>query len=119
MGDLIQLRGGTYPILNAENPVLAEREIVLELDTGRFKVGDGTTAWLDLPYKLVDFIFTKADERYARALPRWFERYATVDRPDAGSVATYSPAATYYDTTLNMPAWSDGTDWRDATGTVI
>lgn len=25
----------------------------------------------------------------------------------------------YFDTTLNKPAWSDGTNWRDATGTTV
>ena len=34
----------------AVNPVLAEGEMALEIDTDRFKIGDGVTAWIDLPY---------------------------------------------------------------------
>ena len=34
------------------NPVLREGEPGLELDTNKFKVGDGSTAWNDLPYYL-------------------------------------------------------------------
>jgi hypothetical protein len=30
--------------------VLAERQVGLELDTRRMKVGDGTTTWAALPY---------------------------------------------------------------------
>jgi len=119
MSDLIQLHGGSYPILNALNPVLAEREMVIELDTGRFKVGDGSTAYVDLPYAFLDYIFAQADQRYAAASPRWFRHFATVDRPGAGDVNTSDADGTYYDTTLNVPAWSDGTNWRNAAGTVI
>lgn len=32
------------------NPILAEGEPGLELDTGKFKIGDGNTRWLELPY---------------------------------------------------------------------
>jgi len=33
-----------------ENPVLAEGEPGFETNTGRFKVGNGVTRWVDLPY---------------------------------------------------------------------
>lgn len=36
--------------LKAANPVLLEGEIVYESDTGRHKLGDGTTAWNTLAY---------------------------------------------------------------------
>lgn len=32
------------------NPVLAQGEPAYETDTGRFKIGDGETAWKDLEY---------------------------------------------------------------------
>lgn len=32
------------------NPTLAEGEPGVEMDTGKFKVGDGVTRWGDLPY---------------------------------------------------------------------
>lgn len=33
-----------------ENPILASGEIGVELDAGRFKLGDGVTVWKDLSY---------------------------------------------------------------------
>ena len=48
---VIQLRGGTAAVLASVNPVLSEREIMIETDTGKIKVGtDGLTAWNSLPY---------------------------------------------------------------------
>ena len=46
----LSFRGDTLARWTSFNPVLADREFVLETDTGQFKVGDGTTAYLDLPY---------------------------------------------------------------------
>ena len=47
---VIQLRGGTRQVLHDVNPLLASREIVIELDTGRLKAGDGIHRWNELPY---------------------------------------------------------------------
>lgn len=47
---VIQLRGGTSTALTAVNPSLAQREICVETDTGKLKVGNGTDRWNDLPY---------------------------------------------------------------------
>lgn len=46
----IQLRRGNASDWTTANSVLAEGEVGLELDTGKFKWGDGTTAWNDLAY---------------------------------------------------------------------
>jgi hypothetical protein len=32
------------------NPVLADGEPGVERDTGKLKIGDGVTSWIDLPY---------------------------------------------------------------------
>lgn len=48
VGDLIQVRRGTTAEWAAENPVLAAGEPGVDVDTGRFKVGDGVTPWEDL-----------------------------------------------------------------------
>jgi hypothetical protein len=45
-----------------------------------------------------------------------FQPFTTAARP-AASLAGIG--GTYFDTTLNKPGWSDGTSWRDATGTAI
>ena len=47
---VIQLRGGTKTALSTVNPLLSRREIMVETDTGRIKVGDGEKSWNELPY---------------------------------------------------------------------
>ncbi len=46
----IQLRRGTADALAAVNEILLAGEIGIETDTGRFKFGDGVTAWNSLAY---------------------------------------------------------------------
>ena len=46
----IQARRGDSTLWTSSNPVLAEGELGVELDTHRWKVGDGTTAWNSLGY---------------------------------------------------------------------
>jgi len=50
MAQQIQIRGDTLTAWVAANPTLAERELAVETDTLRFKVGDGLTAWNSLGY---------------------------------------------------------------------
>lgn len=40
----------TAAALEAANPVLLKGEVVYESDTRKHKIGDGSTAWNDLPY---------------------------------------------------------------------
>ncbi len=47
----IQLRRDTAASWTASNPVLAQGECGLELDTGKSKIGDGATAWDLLAYQ--------------------------------------------------------------------
>ena len=42
--------------------------------------------------------------------------YTTTGRPPAAAVGA---GATYFDTTLGKPGWSNGSTWRDAAGTTI
>ena len=53
--DSIQLRGGTAEALATENPIPKAREIMVETDTGKAKVGNGTSSWNDL-------LFTNHDD---------------------------------------------------------
>jgi hypothetical protein len=46
----IQLRRGTAAEWSTANPLLSEGELGLELDTGKFKVGNGTSNWNALVY---------------------------------------------------------------------
>jgi hypothetical protein len=46
----LQLRRGTALQWSTTNPLLSEGELGLELDTGKFKVGNGTQNWNALVY---------------------------------------------------------------------
>ena len=46
----IQIRRGTAAAWTAANPTLAEGELGVELDTSKFKIGTGSTAWTSLAY---------------------------------------------------------------------
>ena len=46
----IQIRRGAATLWTAADPILAEGELAAELDTGRYKIGDGLTSWNALPY---------------------------------------------------------------------
>lgn len=46
----IQMRRDDWLTWNSENPVLASGEIGFETDSGRFKIGDGSSTWGALPY---------------------------------------------------------------------
>jgi hypothetical protein len=51
MANRIQLRrGGSQEWRNA-NPTLAQGEVGIDLDSGRIKIGDGSTAWNSLAYE--------------------------------------------------------------------
>lgn len=47
----IQFRRGTAATWTSTNPVLAAGEPGLETDTGKIKIGDGSTAWTSLAYQ--------------------------------------------------------------------
>ena len=51
MANRIQLRRGGAQEWANSNPTLAQGELGVELDTGRFKIGDGVTAWNSLRYE--------------------------------------------------------------------
>jgi hypothetical protein len=46
----IQLRRGSASEWSTANPILAEGELGCELDTEKFKIGDGSTVWNSLAY---------------------------------------------------------------------
>lgn len=52
MSSLIQVRRGSAAEWSASGPTLSSGEIGYEVDTGNFKVGDGTTGWNSLGYQL-------------------------------------------------------------------
>ena len=50
MATQIQLRRGTESQWYDVNPTLMQGEVGIELDTNKFKIGDGTSDWNSLPY---------------------------------------------------------------------
>lgn len=50
MADIIQLRRDTAANWTSVDPTLAHGEMGWEIDTGKVKIGDGTTEWTSLPY---------------------------------------------------------------------
>jgi hypothetical protein len=50
---VFQLRGATAAQWTASNPILAAREMGVETDTSKTKVGDGATHWSSLQYSSV------------------------------------------------------------------
>lgn len=72
-----QLRAGTAADLATANEVPIDRELVIEMDTSKAKIGDGVTAWNDLPYAPVG---APAELRKASGQLQW--------RPVGGSVWT-------------------------------
>lgn len=50
MPQQIQLRRGTAAQWTSANPTLAAGELGAETDTGKYKLGDGATAWNSLAY---------------------------------------------------------------------
>ena len=50
MANTIQIKRGTAAAIASANPTLAAGEPCLESDTGRLKIGDGSTAWNSLAY---------------------------------------------------------------------
>lgn len=50
MATRIQLRRGTSADWQSANPTLSYGEVGVEIDSDRFRIGDGSTAWNSLPY---------------------------------------------------------------------
>ena len=50
MAQIIQIRRGTAAQWTATNPLLAQGEMGVELDSLKWKVGNGSTPWSSLPY---------------------------------------------------------------------
>lgn len=57
----IQLRRGSSADWTAANPVLSQGEVGVEIDTNKFKIGDGSLTWNSLPYYISERI---SDAKY-------------------------------------------------------
>lgn len=65
-----ELRSGTSAQWLQANPILRKGEPGVETNSGKFKIGDGQTFWIDLPYYLnEDAIMIMVSEAVANASP--------------------------------------------------
>lgn len=88
----IQLRRGSAAYWTAANPVLAQGELGIELDTGKFKAGNGTSTWVTLGYSsgAVSFVdFPEVDD-------------VTVGNPNDGDFLQYNTATSKWIATTTV-----------------
>jgi hypothetical protein len=98
MAATIQIRGDTAAAWTSANPVLADRELGLEKDTGLLKLGDGVTAWNALGYFAggdvdpAEFVALQSEVETARGsranLDNRIEAISRYSSPCAGSLFT-------------------------------
>lgn len=62
MANKIQLRRDVANVWGSVNPILSQGEMGVEVDTGRFKFGDGVTRWVNLRYSPFDFTTSNVTE---------------------------------------------------------
>ena len=89
MAILIQFRLDTAANWTAANPILAQGEPAIEIDTRKEKIGNGVTAWNDLAYKSLADVdsmylgFYATEAALTAAYPTAFEgNYAVVGATD-------------------------------------
>lgn len=108
MADIIQLKRGTKDYWASVNPILAQGEPALEIDTGKEKVGDGITPWNSLPYRFNnssnieqdEFTYTAPNNTFtlsknASSIKNvfighgaFYNHYATLDSPTEVTIST-------------------------------
>ena len=106
MADLIQLRRDTAANWTSANPVLSQGEQGYETDTGKMKIGDGSTAWSSLAYFVDPSSYaTSSDITTAVAPKANTADLATVATTGAYSDLTGTPTGlateTYVDTAVS------------------
>lgn len=103
----IQIMIGTSVAWTSKNNTLEDGEIGLESDTGRLKVGNGTTAWTSLGY-----FFEKG--------PVYLKSYTVAQAQAIQTTATRGIGWISDEAGGAQPAYCDGTSWfRFSDGTNI
>jgi len=93
MATKIQLRRDLSSNWASTNPILAQGEPGVELDTNNMKIGDGVTAWNDLAYTVqesgLQSVFVNANDYYSN-IPRISEDGINWTAPvNTGGIGTY------------------------------
>ncbi len=96
---LVQHKTGTASQWASVNPVLAKGALGIENNTYKIKVGDGVTAWNDLPYVGQDNAYT-----YTISLPvsGWSNGIQTISNTDITADSTVILTPNYTSTTSDM-----------------
>lgn len=85
--------------------------------TGNAGSNFAIAAYADNGTKIADHLtIRRTDGRLTANGAIQYKSYTTAARPTAASVGTGS---CIFDTTLGKPIWSDGTNWKDATGATV
>jgi hypothetical protein len=115
----LQLRRGTASQWTAANTLLAQGELGLEIDTGKLKIGDGTTTWTSLAYYSAGSDAVTSVNGHTGTV--------VLTAADVGAIATETDpvytASSWYSTTNNATNWdtayTDRNKWDGgATGLV-
>jgi hypothetical protein len=101
MATKIQVRRGTKVQWENNNPTLDSGEIGFETDTGKFKIGNGSTAWNSLEYAGAGGVTSYATEA---------ARDADNPTPDHGDFA--------FITAYDVLQYYDGSAWVSVPGAV-
>lgn len=114
----IQLRHDTAANWASVNPILLEGEVGLETDTLKQKVGDGTTAWSDLPYSINYDSFDLPIQKYvAQTGTTWDENklvynptskvFTPTDTVTGGEYANLHPTTFNIPSNINLDSYND------------
>lgn len=125
------MRGDTAANWTSANPILKGREWGLESDTGRLKLGNGSTAWNSLPYfspHVADGAFVEISGSTLQALAASIDaKFATLyskQRPIVTQVAHFDLADEHMGAEIDTNRRSSGmridirhsTDWNPPIG---
>lgn len=100
----IRLRRGTRQEWESANPTLARGEVAYEIESLRFKIGDGSTAWTALPYQSSTYNYT-----YNSSGPQGGNHYNNwADLVTALSIGTTVDQHIYFEQDETLPAG----DWN-------
>ena len=106
---IIQHKRGTSSNWTSSNPTLAVGEIGYETNTGKFKIGDGTTAWSGLSY----FSTSAGGSGTVTSVSLTLPTGLTVS---GSPITTSGTLAISFDTGYSIPTTAKQTEWDTAYG---
>lgn len=97
---------GTAAQFTSANPVLLAGEWGLETDTGKAKIGDGTTAWTSLDYSTDPTFQTQIDSKLTGSTDQLCKAWVNFDGTDSDPI---TPNASFNVTNVTKTATGDYT----------